>query len=107
MARSAQIRIARREGGYMHPFSLSGARGRGLDLHRGGRARGGSVEDGLDVVAVGIEHEGPVVPRMVVALARAAVVAPAGGQRRAVEGPHLLAAGRLEREVDARHRTVG
>src|SRR5205823_217067 len=44
------------------------------------------VTDGLDVVAVGVEHVGGVVPGVILGpLARGAVVAVAGGKRAAVE----------------------
>ena len=51
------------------------------------------MEDGLDVVAVGVEHERTVVPGVIArALARRAVVAVPGGERRKVESVDLLAA---------------
>ena len=47
------------------------------------------MADGLDVVAVRVEHECPVVGRVIdLARARSAVVAPAGGQGGRVEGVH-------------------
>ena len=56
--------------------------------------------DGLDVVAVGIEHESRVVAGVVSPLARAAVVAPAGGEGRVVEALHRVLVRGLEREVE-------
>jgi hypothetical protein len=77
------------------------------DDDRRGRASRRAVEDGLDVVAVRIEHEGRVVTRVVGALARRAVVAPAGVEGGAVEGLHNVGPGSLERQVDTRHRAIG
>ena len=59
------------------------------------------VEHRLDVVPVRIEHEGRVVAGVVVAFTRRAVVAPARGERGAMEGLHRLAIGRLEGQVHA------
>ena len=57
--------------------------------------------DGLDVVAVGVEHEGRVVGAVVGALARAAAVLAAGGERRGVEAIDRRAILRLEGEMHA------
>src|ERR1700733_1713220 len=58
-----------------------------------------AVEHGLDVVPVGIEHEGAVVALAVVRpRAGRRVFAPAGGQRSGMEGLHLL--DRVGREGD-------
>ena len=62
------------------------------------------VVHGLDVVAVGVEHEGRVVAGVVVPLARRAVVGAAGGERGRVEAVDRLAVGRLEREVQTDRR---
>src|SRR5581483_7857747 len=60
------------------------------------------MADGLDVVAVGVEHEGGVVIGMVMrAQARRAVVPRAGGDRRCVEGIDLGAVARGEGDMDA------
>ena len=56
-----------------------------LAYDRGRRALLRAVEHRLDVVAVGVEHEGGVVAGVVGALAGRAVVRAAGGQRRLVE----------------------
>ena len=59
------------------------------------------MADGLDVVAVGVEHEGAVVARVVVrTFARRAVVATAGGEGGAVEGVHGGAIAGRDRHVD-------
>src|SRR5262245_13529518 len=61
-----------------------------------------SMEDSLDVVAVRVEHERPVVVRVVdLAQARGAVVAAARGERGRVECVHRLAALGPERHVRA------
>ena len=61
--------------------------------------------DGFDVVAVGIEHEGAVIVRVIhLAEARAAIVLAAGGDRRLVEGVDLRAALGAEGEMDMRRR---
>ncbi len=74
--------------------------GRGRPLDR-------SVVDRLHVRPVRVEHEGGVVAGVVVALARRAVVAAAGGDRGLVEAIDRRAVGRLEREVETgRRRTV-
>src|SRR5262245_3235034 len=58
------------------------------------------VPNGLDVVTVEIVDERRVVPRPVVApVAGPAVVAPAGGERRAVEPFDLVLVPRFERDV--------
>ena len=65
-----------------------------------GTGVGAVVEDGFDVVAVGVEHEGGVVARVVLRpLARRAVVAEAGLERCAVECVHGRTIGRRERQV--------
>ena len=56
--------------------------------------------DGFDVIAIGVEHESRVVTRMVGPLARRAVVAAAGGERRAVKAVHDRTVPRLECQVD-------
>lgn len=48
------------------------------------------VDDGLDVVAVRIQHECGIVPRMIRARSRSAVVSAADGERRGMEIPHGL-----------------
>ena len=71
-----------------------------LRLHR-------AVVDGLDVVAVGVEHEGAVVVLVVVrARARLAVVRAARGQGGGVEGLDLLLGVDPEGEMAARRRGV-
>src|SRR5947208_11269880 len=57
------------------------------------------VADSLDVVAVRVEDEGAVVARVVVALARASVVAVAGRERGAVELVDGLVVGRRKGHV--------
>src|SRR6266550_910396 len=57
------------------------------------------VADGLDVVAVGVKDEGAVVARVVVALARGAIVAEAGCERDAVELVDGRVVGRREGDV--------
>jgi hypothetical protein len=61
------------------------------------------VADGLDVVAVGVEDEGAVVARVVVALARGAVVAVAGCECDAVE----LVDGRVVRRREGDVQVLG
>ena len=71
-----------------------------LRLHR-------AVVDGLDVVAVGVEHEGAVVVLVVVrARARRAVVRAAGGEGGGVEGLDLLLGVDPEGDMAARRRRV-
>jgi hypothetical protein len=60
--------------------------------------------DGLDVVAVRIEHEGRVVPGMIAPLAGSAVILPASDKRRGVEALHGLPVGRLEGKMNARRQ---
>ena len=63
---------------------------------------GRAVADGLDVVAVGIEHEGAVVAGVVDrAQAGGAVVPAAGGQSRGVEGVDEVVRAGAEAEVEA------
>ena len=65
------------------------------------------VEDGFDVVNVGIEYERSVVARVVVgALPRRAVVAIARGERDFVEPGHRLDVGHAESQVDVLRRLV-
>src|SRR5712692_7775955 len=60
------------------------------------------IDDGLDAIAIGIDHECRIVVRAVMlAKAGRAVVAPAVPQRRAVERDDRLARRRREREVEA------
>src|SRR5215210_1068138 len=69
------------------------------------RSASRAMEDGLDVVAVRIQHEGPVVARVVeLADAGRAVVGAAGGERRRVERVDRLAVLDPERNV---HAAVG
>jgi hypothetical protein len=65
-----------------------------------------AVVNGLDVVAVRIEHEGGEIARAVGALARPAVVAAAGGERRFVEGADRRPVGGPEGEVHPAHGAV-
>ena len=66
------------------------------------------VADGLDVVAVGVEHVGAVVVRVVdLAHAGGAVVGAAGLERGGVEGVDGGAVGRLEGDVDLGDRGCG
>jgi hypothetical protein len=65
------------------------------------------VVDDLDVVAVGVEHERAVVARVVDrALARRAVVAVPGGERRPVERVDGRVVGGGEGEVDVLGRNA-
>ena len=57
---------------------------------------------GFDVVPVGVEYEGAVVAGMVGPLAGDAMVASAGGERRAMEGVDGRPVRRLEGEMDVR-----
>ena len=59
--------------------------------------------DGLDVVAIGIEHERRVIAGMVMTLARRAVVAAAGGECSRMETLHGCAVGRLEGDAHDVH----
>src|SRR5262245_20202849 len=64
--------------------------------------------DGFDVVAVGVQHEGAVVPGMIVPLAGPAIVAAARCQRRRVEPMDSLSSGyndvMLDRSTGAARR---
>ena len=60
--------------------------------------------DDLDVVPIGIEDEGAVVPRVVAPLARRAVVAVTGCGELAVEGVDRGVVVRLERDVEVLRR---
>ena len=71
------------------------------DLHGIGAALGLAVEYRLDVVAVGIDHERPVVPGVVRAFARRAIVLAAGGKPGLMKGLDRRAVLGLEREVAA------
>ena len=63
------------------------------------------MADGLDVVAVGVEHERAVVRRVVVrAHARRTEVAPAMRERRGVKAPDRFARRRVERDVEPGRR---
>lgn len=57
------------------------------------------MENGLDVVAIGVEHESRIVSGMISSLAGRTVVAPAMGQRRVMKGIHCRAVLRLESKV--------
>src|SRR3712207_206974 len=57
----------------------------------------------LDVVAVRIQHKRGVVAGVIVPLPRGAVVTPSRRQSGGIEGLHLIAAGSLEGEMNARH----
>jgi GntR family transcriptional repressor for pyruvate dehydrogenase complex len=65
-----------------------------------GRAPHGAMEHGLDVVAIGVEHEGPVVAPVVRALPGPSVVSSAGSESGGVEALQGLSIGRLEGQVD-------
>ena len=60
------------------------------------------MPDGLDVVAIGIEHERAVVTGVVAALSRRAVVPPARLDGSSVEPLDSLGIARLEGEMDLR-----
>ena len=60
--------------------------------------------NGLDVVAVGVEHEGGVIAGVIGAQAGGAVVGAAGGEAGMIKGLDLGVVGGLEREVDAAGR---
>lgn len=61
------------------------------------------MEHRFDVVTIGVEHEGAVIPGVVMrAWARGAVVAAAGGKRRLVERADQLLRFDAERHVDRR-----
>src|SRR5215218_10847195 len=66
-----------------------------------GSIRRNGVVDGLDVVAIGVEHVGAVVAFVVLgSQPRRAVIAPSRLQRRDVETVHGLPAGSGERDVE-------
>src|SRR5260370_644799 len=65
------------------------------------------MEDCLDVVAVRIQDERPVIPRMVGTLAGGAIVATTGGDGCGVEGAYRFTIWRLKSQVHSRYRTVG
>ena len=75
------------------------------DRRRGPRRR--SVKHRLDIVAIGIQHEGCIVAGMVGALARRAVVAAARAHASAVKRPDDVAVRRLKRKMDLRYGPVG
>ena len=88
-----------------HPAGLPRRRlpAAALDLGRPSVDRG--VADGLDVVAVGVEHEGRVVGGVVDRpRAGGAVVGAARGEAGGVEGVDRVVVGGEEGEVDAVHR---
>lgn len=65
------------------------------------------VDDGLDVIAVRIQHECGIVPRMIRARSRSAVVSAADGERRGMETPHGLTVRGEERDMRGRRRERG
>jgi GntR family transcriptional repressor for pyruvate dehydrogenase complex len=65
-----------------------------------GRAPRGAMEHGLDVVAIGVEHEGLVVARVVRALPGPPIVSSSGCKSDSVKAVHGLSIGRLEGQVD-------
>lgn len=65
------------------------------------------VDDGLDVVAVRIQHECGIVPRMIRARSRSAVVSAADGACRGMETPHGLTVRGEERDMRGRRRERG
>src|SRR5262245_13786384 len=74
-----------------------------LSLHRSVARTGrltAVVEDGLDVVPIGVEHEGRVVALVILPLARRAVVAIALLDRNSVELLYFGTVSRGERDVD-------
>ena len=63
--------------------------------------------DRLDIVAVRIERKGGIISRVIGPLSRPAIVAPAMGEGRLVEGMNALRVTRLESQMNPGHRTVG
>ena len=70
------------------------------------RSLGGSMEDRLDVVPVGIEREGRVIARVVIAFSGSAVVNTAVGDGCCMEGRDRMAVLGLKREVHPGNRAV-
>jgi hypothetical protein len=64
------------------------------------------VANRLDVMAIGIEDEGGVIARRVIAVARSAVILRAVGQRGVVKGVYLGPAGCLKRDVGGKDACV-
>src|SRR3954468_2203564 len=103
-------RACRRAWSYLRemsgPTSTEALLGDRCDHHRLGRPRCLAMKDRLDVVAVGVQREGGVVPGVIRPFTGRTVVAAARSERCRMEGGDGGAIGCLESKMNARHRSV-